>query len=627
MNVPLPKHDPRQVEDDDGSMVASWERGLQWRTLPAAMGRALTFTFRAAPRITLIAMGIATVSAVTYAVLYALLNQFISAIGHVGSIGTVLEGSVLTLVVTGGALLALRTVSAAIEGYLYWKLHNEVFGHADMATLRAAVRVPLEKYEDSTFYALLQRCSNSVGQVSAAAPKIVHVLGDIVAVVAIALALSITNKWLIIVALGASVPALVTELWSARRWYRVQASIAWPARLRYYLKNVAQGRATAAEIRAFELGDTFESWSWTAFRNMARPQESALRIREVWELVASCAGALVLLIGAVLSFGGPGGLGLPALVTTIVGLTQLRAIFGQMFGKISEVADASLYLRDIEQLDAISRQPTKVSDDFNRSAGLMEPLREVSVDQVSYRYPGAHDSAISNISMSVQAGELVAIVGRNGSGKTTLAKILAGLLPPTEGTIRWNDLEYDQVSNTVRRGVTMQFQEPTRWCFTARENVWLGDTTRADPDEDIRRSIQRAQLEAVTRVLPEGIDTRLGKELGPGSDLSGGQWRRLALARCFFRDSQIVILDEPTSAFDAIAESNFLSSIRQLLDGRAGVLITHRFSSLKLADTIYVLDDGDVVQRGTHDELIHEKGIYADLYRKQLENLMDTAIN
>jgi len=426
VSLPLPAHDPRQVDDADGLMVAAWDQGTRWRTLPSAMGRALLFTFRSARTTAALAMGLAVLSAAIYASLYALLQRLVSGAEQLGSVTAALSPSLLPLVVAGGVLLVGRALCGAAEGYLDWKLHNEVFGHTDMATLRAAARVPLERFEDADFFALLQRCTNSVGQVCAAAPKVVRVLGDLVAAVAIALALSISNHWLIPVAAAAAVPALLTELWAARRWYRVQVRIAWPARLRHYLGSRVCERAAAAEIRALDLGETFESWSRTAFRNMAIPQRAAIRIRSLWGLLASCLSGVIMVLGAVLSLATSAG-GLAGLVATVMGLTQLKAIFSGMFSTVSEVADSALYLRGLEELAAIAGHTAPVAV----AAPPAARLREVTVQGLSYRYPGADRAAITDLSLTLRAGELVAVVGRNGSGKSTLASVLAGLLPAT----------------------------------------------------------------------------------------------------------------------------------------------------------------------------------------------------
>jgi ATP-binding cassette subfamily B protein len=470
----------------------------------------------------------------------------------------------------------------------------------------------------------MQRCTNSVGQISAAAPRIVQVVGDIAAILAITLTLATQSAWILPIAAAAALPALITQLLSARRWYRVEAENAWPARLRYYLSNASQRKSAAAEIRSLQLGGTFEAWSVSAWDEMYRAMQKARKKRAQLQLVASTLGGLIMVGGAGLAAASAtSGSALAAMVTIVLGLAQLKAMFGQMFGRMSAVADVSLYLGDVETLEGLARQiNTRTRLALSRSAPS-RTLSSIELKNASYCYPGSSRRAVSDITLTLRSGELIAVVGHNGSGKTTLAKMIAGMLPATAGTITWNGHDYADVQETVRDGVTIQYQEPTRWCFTVRENVWLGDTTQAAGSARIGESLRDAGAESLVRSLDDGMDTRLGKELGPGSDLSGGQWQRLAVARCFFRDSQVVILDEPTSSFDANAEAEFLTSMRRLLKGRAGLLITHRFSSLRRVDAIYVLDDGKLVEQGTHDELVNLNGIYAELYRQQIKNLLE----
>jgi ATP-binding cassette subfamily B protein len=301
-----------------------------------------------------------------------------------------------------------------------------------------------------------------------------------------------------------------------------------------------------------------------------------------------------------------------------VGLAQLRAVFALVFSRAAAIADASLYLADIDRLATVADQEVPPATDGPAREG---PFRSVRLDGIGYTYPGSAVPALSGITLDIAVGELVAVVGRNGSGKSTLTKIVAGLLPPIEGTVLWNGEPYPD-DRTVQQSMTSQFQDPTRWCFTVRENVRLGDTTRDGAASEVVDSLRKAGADELVARLPLDVNTRLGKELGPGSDLSGGQWQRIALARCFYRNSGFVIFDEPTSAMDANAEAAFLESFRDLLGGRTGILVTHRFSSLRLVDRIYVLDEGRLVEQGTHESLVQHDGVYADLYRTQLRNLV-----
>jgi ATP-binding cassette, subfamily B, bacterial len=624
MAVTMPTRSSKPVEDADGSIVASWERRVRWRSVPGSLYRALVFTARSSPRTVIVSLGLSTIQAAAYATLYVILSSVVPLLSGLTSAGQLLSNPVSGLLAAGGALLVLLAAAASIGDYVQWKLQQEVFIHTDMATLKAAVDVPLEQYEDPRFYELMQRCTNSVGQISAAAPRIVQVVGDIAAILAITLTLATQSAWILPIAAAAALPALITQLLSARRWYRVEAENAWPARLRYYLSNASQRKSAAAEIRSLQLGGTFEAWSVSAWDEMYRAMQKARKKRAQLQLVASTLGGLIMVGGAGLAAASAtSGSALAAMVTIVLGLAQLKAMFGQMFGRMSAVADVSLYLGDVETLEGLARQiNTRTRLALSRSAPS-RTLSSIELKNASYCYPGSSRRAVSDITLTLRSGELIAVVGHNGSGKTTLAKMIAGMLPATAGTITWNGHDYADVQETVRDGVTIQYQEPTRWCFTVRENVWLGDTTQAAGSARIGESLRDAGAESLVRSLDDGMDTRLGKELGPGSDLSGGQWQRLAVARCFFRDSQVVILDEPTSSFDANAEAEFLTSMRRLLKGRAGLLITHRFSSLRRVDAIYVLDDGKLVEQGTHDELVNLNGIYAELYRQQIKNLLE----
>lgn len=212
----------------------------------------------------------------------------------------------------------------------------------------------------------------------------------------------------------------------------------------------------------------------------------------------------------------------------------------------------------------------------------------------------------------------MALVGENGSGKTTLAKLLAALYEPDAGTVRWDGVDVSGYARDgLRRSVAVVFQDFVRYHLTARDNVGLGQVDRIDDDAAIAAAARRAGIDTVVDGLPHGWDTYLSKMFTGGRDLSVGQWQRVALARAFFRDAPFVILDEPSASLDPRAEHALFQSLRELLGGRTVLFISHRFSTVRTADRIYVLDGGRVTEHGSHDELMARDGHYAELFRLQ----------
>ena len=236
----------------------------------------------------------------------------------------------------------------------------------------------------------------------------------------------------------------------------------------------------------------------------------------------------------------------------------------------------------------------------------------------SFSYPGSGRVALRDVFLRIEPGEIVALVGPNGSGKTTLAKLLAGLYLPGEGQVCWDRRDTRDVDRRELLGRSaIVFQDFMQYDLSARDNIALGRHQRAADTAGIVRAAEQAGADADIAALPEGYETLLGPAFIDGTDLSTGQWQRVALARAFFRDAPVVILDEPTAALDAKAEHELFTRIRELFAGRSVLLISHRFSTVRSADRIYVLREGSVVESGTHSELLALKGTYAELFTLQ----------
>jgi len=249
------------------------------------------------------------------------------------------------------------------------------------------------------------------------------------------------------------------------------------------------------------------------------------------------------------------------------------------------------------------------------------PIRTcILLEEVSFRYPNSSRKALKDVTMRIPAGELVALVGENGSGKSTLIKLLCRLYDPTSGSIRIDgtDLRLFETA-ALRHEIAAVFQDFVRYNLTAGENIRLGNIESSIGAEHIVVAAQRAGIHGVISELPQGYDTILGNFFHDGEELSIGEWQKVALARAFLRKAQLIVLDEPTSGMDAAAEYQVFGRIRSLLEGRTGIIISHRFSTVRMADRIYVLADGRIIESGCHDELIAHGGKYAEMFEMQAE--------
>jgi ATP-binding cassette subfamily B protein len=244
----------------------------------------------------------------------------------------------------------------------------------------------------------------------------------------------------------------------------------------------------------------------------------------------------------------------------------------------------------------------------------------LTVDDISYRYPGSQRDALHSVSFEHNRGQIMAVVGANGSGKSTLAKLLGGLLPPATGAIRWDGVDLAACSpSLVRAQIAPVFQDYARYMLTIRSAIALGDTSRLDDEEGIRRAASHVGLDELIESLPEGLDTRLGKGFSGGTDISIGQWQRLAIARALFRDSPVVLLDEPSASLDPHAEAELFDLLHSICSDRIVIFISHRFATVRSADKVLVLDQGEIVEIGPHDQLMAARGLYSDLFRLQAE--------
>jgi ATP-binding cassette subfamily B protein len=489
--------------------------------------------------------------------------------------------------------------------------------------LDVATRIDLLAFESPDFYDRLQR-ARAQGQFRAlqTVNGLLGILGASVAAVSIVLALAALQPLLLPFVVIGYLPLWVVASLNTRDLYHFTRGMTPNERQRNYLQNVLMGRNPAKEVRAFNLAQFLRGRYDRLYDERIAELRSLARRRTGRSLLGSLASSGVM-VGtiAVLSYLYVSDrMSLAATGAAVFGLYQLASQLNGLHMSATSLYEATLFIRDYSSF--LELEPAVGAAPARRAPSGFEVLR---VDDVSFTYPEAAFPAVDGVSLEIRRGEVIALVGENGSGKTTLAKMLAGLYRPERGRIRWDDTDLAEVdADELRRSVAVIFQDFERYLLPARENVGLGRHERVDDFDDIVEAARRADADDFLASLPEGYETMLGREFAGGYDLSVGQWQRIALARAFFRDAPFVILDEPTAALDARAESRLFERLRELLEGRSVVLISHRFSSVRSADRIYVLHEGRVIEQGSHSELMAEDGLYAELFGLQARAYVET---
>jgi ATP-binding cassette subfamily B protein len=514
-------------------------------------------------------------------------------------------------------ILAVTVARMALNLAAGWaedRLVPEVTRVAERRLYAATTGVDLAAFDAPGFYDSLQRARD---RGLAEAPRVIQMAVSILVGLA-GLSASVSVLWLLSpVLLPLLLVAALPDGWaavrSARMRYLVSYELGVTRRRKMILADLMADRRASAEVRSFNMRD-FLLRSYDVLASHERAVR--LRLARRQSLVALAGdiaaggglGLVYLALGAMLT---TGWIGLPVAGTAVLALRLATSSLSGLLVSVNQCYESGLYFRDY--LDFCTEAERNV-----RPAGSLPAPRgfsTIDASHVSFTYPGSAQAALTDVSIKIHRGEVIALVGENGSGKTTLAKLLAGLYDPTEGAVTWDGWPLADVDREeLRERIAVIMQDYTRWPMTALENITMG---RPRDDRLLAMATAAAGTDRVIETFPAGYDTHLDRRFRGGTEPSGGQWQRIAIARGFYRDAALLICDEPTSALDARAEHALFEMIRSHAKGRTVLLITHRLASVRHADRIYVLDRGQVVQHGDHDQLMSAGGLYADLYSLQ----------
>jgi ATP-binding cassette, subfamily B, bacterial len=613
-----PKRKPRtwwEIQHPEGSEGT-------WRDLPRLIADSLKLVWGAGKREFLVmsslqlleAIGIAAQLFVSKAVLDAVL-----AAGASDDFAAVLP-ELATLVAITVALDFARAIEIEQTRVLSELVGRQALGRV----IDVSTRVDLLAFESPDFYDRLQRArAQGMFRSMQTVNGLLGLVGSVVAAVGIVIALAALQPLLLPLVLLGYVPLWFVSTLNSRDLYRFMHGMTPNERQRHYLERILMGRDPAKEVRSFRLARFLRGRYEHLYDERITELRSLARRRMGRSLLGSLASAVVTAgtVAVLAWLFVSGRMGLAAAGAAVFGLYQLGGRLRGLYMSATSLYEATLFIRDYSSF--LELEPQRWGRD---GAELSAPrgFQRLTAEDVSFTYPESDRPAVDRVSIEIGAGEVIALVGENGSGKTTLAKMLAGLYRPESGRILWDDVDLTDVdADQLRDSIAVIFQDFERYLLPARENIGLGRSDLIEDLEGIRAASERADADRFLADLPEGYETMLGREFAGGYDLSIGQWQRVALARAFFRDAPFVILDEPTAALDARAESQLFDRMRELLEGRSVVLISHRFSSVRSADRIYVMHDGRVVEQGPHAELMAAEGLYAELFTLQARAYLD----
>ncbi len=530
----------------------------------------------------------------------------------------------MTMILVGLAGVAVANAILTSVASLISRIHAQVVTDHMHALLQAkSIEVDLEYYEDARYHDTLHRAQQEAPYQPTVILNALLQLGqDAISLLAMAAILWWLHWGVIPVLLLTAIPYFFVRLQQSHRlfaWERERT----PLERKAWYVNMLLTQATAAkEVRLFDLGPRLRQWFQDA-RSVLRRERIVLERR--WVL----AGLAAQVIGVVGVFGVysfvafrtfQGLLTVGDLVMFFQAVQRASGFLESLGWSLSKLYESNLFLTTLgEFLGIQSRLPKSA-----HPKRFPQPITEgVTFDHVSFQYPHEERVAIRDFTFTIRPGEHVAFVGTNGAGKTTLVKLLCRLYDPSSGriTIDGEDLR-DYLIADVRGAVSGVFQDFVKFQFSVKDNIALGVRS---PDVDLPAVIHAAKQAGVHEVierLPKGYESVLGKLFDGGHELSIGEWQKVALARAFLRDSQILILDEPTSAMDAKAEAELFSRFHELAKSRMAILISHRLSTVKMVDRIYVLDEGRILESGSHEELMRCHGAYAELFRIQSQYYM-----
>ncbi len=581
---------------------------LVWQAHPVSTSALLVLTFIAA-----------FMPAVQAYVGKLIVDGVVGSLNGGASVQAGLERVVPYLLIEFG-LIALTSVLSQGRSIIDHVLHTRVDYMVSSTIIRKALALDLQSFEDPAFYDQLQNARREGGNRALQSFTTSLQLGqNIITLASFAVILLAFSPLVALILVVATLPSFVAQTRYSSLHFKLLTWRAPEARRMQYLEQVLTVDNAAKEVKLFGLGEPllkrYVDMFWAHYAEDTRLALRRSRLSVGWGLLSSA--SFYVAYGYIVWRTLQGSITLGDMTLYLTLCRQSQGTFQMLMTSIAALYENGLFLNHL--FDFLALEPAMQV--AAHPVPMPRPIKQgIEFRNVSFRYPGREDWALRDVSLTVTPGEKIALVGANGAGKTTLIKLMTRLYDPTEGVILLDGVdlrEYDIEDLRSRIGVI--FQDFVRYQMSVRENIGFGQIDALEDEARMLDAAERGGADEVAATLPEGYDTMLGRWFDRGNELSGGQWQKIALGRAFMRDGEVLVLDEPTAALDAEREYQIFQRFKSLTAGKIAFLISHRFSTVRMADRIAVLDGGRMTELGTHAELLTLDGTYAHLFNLQAE--------